>query len=862
MRFISPFRYGVLSLFAALGMVAIVSAPPDTASGLLVGRMLELHLVLELFAIVIAALVVTVSWHTFDRQQDSSANALLAGFVVVIGCDLMHALTYEGMPPLFTESSTPQAIFFWLMGRSFEVLTLGAVTAGLVLRWPRVAFLCVGLTVAVATIAFGSFALDLFPVTFVPGEGVTPFKAGYEYVLVALNGLLALALWRRAKREQSRQHALLALSCLFMGVGGFAFTDYVAPSDFQNVVGHLYKVVAYALLYRATFITSIRAPFEALRLSEARVRESQARMHMLGANLPHSVLYQLVMEADGRRRFTEVSDSVERVCGVTVVEVLANPLAMYGKIHKDDLAALAATEQRCVEALQVFDFEARFCRPDGSVRRVHLVSAPRALDGGAIVWDGLLTDVTDRTEAQEARRRLEQQLSEAQKMESIGTLASGIAHDFNNVLAAILGNARMANEDLEDGNQTEVSLCLDQIIKASDRARNLVDRILSFSRRDAVRSLVQPLLPVVRESLSLLRSTLPAGVQLLECIDDPEASAEIDRTQMEQVLLNLCTNAWHALGDKGGRIEVRLGTVVLDAAASIPLGLLPGRHVRLSVQDDGMGMDEQVRQRIFEPFFTTKPVGKGTGLGLSVVHAIVRSHDGAIGVHSEPGQGTRFDVFIPASFSATVSAPASRPGPQPDSERSCGERVLLIEDDLLMSSMLKKLLARHGYGVSHHSDTELAMAAVRADPQAFDVLVTDYNMPHHSGLEMITAIRRIRPGLPTILISGYVSDELRASAAAHGVRHVLEKTRSLDELVKLLADTLHPAGAKVAEAELAGVTRQRSGPSQSSASSSQSELPTASQRSSSLLSESSFGSSSLSSEPSSESSSELSSESP
>ncbi len=795
-----PYRYGLLSLMAVLGMVAIVNAPPDTARGLLSGRMLELHLVLELFAIVIATLVVVVSWHTFDRQQDHSANALLAGFVAVIGFDLMHALTYDGMPPLLTESSTPRAIFFWLMGRSFEVLTLGAVAAGLALRWPRTALLGIGLALAVAIIAFGSFSLDRFPVTFVPGVGVTPFKAGYEYVLVGFNGLLALVLWRRAKREQSRQHALLALSCLCMGLGGFAFTAYVTPSDFQNVVGHLYKVAAYALLYRATFITSIRAPFEALRISEAQVRESQARMHMLGANLPHSVLYQLVMEADGRRRFTEVSDSVARVCGVTVAEVLADPIAMYGLVHPDDVAALAVAEQRCAEALQVFDVEARFCRPDGSVRRMHLVSAPRALGEGRIVWDGLLTDVTDRTEAQEARRRLEQQLGEAQKMESIGTLASGIAHDFNNVLAAILGNAHMAREDLKSGRPADVSLSLDQIIKASDRARNLVDRILSFSRRDGARRQVQPLLPVLRESLSLLRSTLPAGVQLIECIDDPEASAEIDRTQLEQVLLNLCTNAWHALGERDGRIEVRLGSVALDAAASMPLGLLPGRHARLSVQDNGSGMSEPVRQRIFEPFFTTKPVGKGTGLGLSVVHGIVRSHDGAIDVHSQPGQGTRFDIFIPTPPGTVAPTLAADAAAQPDSERGRGEHVLLIEDDLLMSAMLEKLLTRHGYRVSHHSDPDQAMAAVRADPQAFDIVVTDYNMPRHSGLDVITTIRRLRPGLPTILISGYVSDELRARAAAQGVCHVLEKTRALDQLVTLLAQTLRSAGAQVEEA--------------------------------------------------------------
>jgi CheY-like chemotaxis protein len=227
------------------------------------------------------------------------------------------------------------------------------------------------------------------------------------------------------------------------------------------------------------------------------------------------------------------------------------------------------------------------------------------------------------------------------------------------------------------------------------------------------------------------------------------------------------------------------------------LGLLPGRHVRLSVQDNGSGMSEQERQRIFEPFFTTKPVGKGTGLGLSVVHGIVRAHDGAIGVHSQPGQGTRFDVFIPASPGAAAPILAPGAAAQPDAGRGRGESVLLIEDDLLTSVMLKKLLARHGYRVLHHSDPEQALAAVRADPQAFDIVVTDYNMPQHSGIDVITAIRRMRPDLPTILVSGYVSDELRARAVAQGVCHVLEKTRVLDELVTLLADTL--VGAQVAE---------------------------------------------------------------
>ena len=782
-------KYGSISLLALLGMLVIVSVSPDTARGPLVGRMLELHLVLELFAIVIASMVVAVSWHTFDRRPDPAATTLMTGFTVVIACDLMHALTYEGMPPLLTESSTQQAIFFWLLGRTFEVLTLGAVALGLLLRGPRLVLLAIGLAVAGATVAFGSYALDLFPVTFVRGSGVTPFKAGYEYALMGLNASLAVLLWRRARRKNSRQYALLALSCLFMAFGGFAFTAYVTPSDFQNVVGHLYKVGAYACLYRATFMNSIEAPYVALQASEALVRESQTRIQTLCANLPNSVVYQVVLEADGHRRFTQVSDSAEHVCGLRVRDLVEDPQAICRWIHPDDMPMVVAEEQRCAKTLEVFDVEARFLRPDGAVRRMHLVSAPRRMTDGRIVWDGVLTDVTERTEAQEARRRLEQQLGEAQKLESIGTLASGIAHDFNNVLAAILGNAHMAREDLKDGRPADASLCLDQIVKAGDRARSLVDRILTFSRHNAPQRQVQRLLPIVHETLALLRSTLPAGVELVEIARDPDVCADVDRTQFEQILLNLCTNSWHALGEKGGRIEVRLDSRVVDA--QVPgLTLPPGSYACLTVEDNGCGMPAQVMQRIFDPFFTTKPAGKGTGLGLSVVHGIVKEHGGSISVDTLPDRGTRIDICFPVPPGLTA-APAEPAEPvRAETGGGRGERVLLLEDDPLMSSMLEKLLLRHGYQVDFYNDPERAIAAVRADPQAFDLMVTDYNMPKLSGLDAISAIWQLSPAMPAVLISGYVSDELRTRAAAQGVVHVLEKPRSLEHLAKLLPQLL------------------------------------------------------------------------
>ncbi len=800
-------KYAAAAAAAVAGMLLIVNAPALTSRSLLDGRMLSVHLVLELFAIVIAALIVTVSWHTFDRRADHAARALVAGFTVVATCDLLHALTYQGMPAFLTASSTPRAIFFWLMARSFEVLTLGLIALHAVPALSRNVSLALGATAALAVVAFGSYAIDRFPATFVDSVGVTPFKARYEYTLALLNVLVAALLWRRAQRDDSRQLRLLALSSFLMGVGGFAFTSYVAPSDFQNIAGHLYKVVAYALLYQATFLASIRAPYEALQASEGQLRDSRARIATLSANLPQSVLYQVVRGHDGTMRFTEVSDAIERINGLRPEQVLHDPMAWYGQIHPEDLPALEAAEQRSAETMLVFDCEARLRRADGSQRRMHFVSAPRRLDDGRIAWDGVQTDVTERVEARDIRRGLELQLREAQKMELVGTFASGIAHDFNNVLGAILGNAAMVGDDVRRGATAEALHGIEQIHKAGDRARLLVRQILTFSRRERAERVSQLLQPMVAESLALLRATLPANVEVQLQVAAPQARALVDRTQIEQIVLNLCSNAWQAMGERGGRIVVRLDETVLDGEAAMRLGLVPGRHVCLGVEDNGSGMDAATRQRIFEPFFTTKPKGRGTGLGLSVVHGIVQEHEGAITVQSSPGQGTRFEIHLPA-LAAPAGHTASADATSPAAVDGAGLRVLYLDDDEIMALMVERLLQRAGFAVTCLQEPQAAIDALGAMPPAFDLLVTDYNMPLLSGLDVLRAARQARPGLPAVLTSGSVNDTLRAQALALGVAEVLEKQHTLEALAPAIAR----AWASAAAAPAAARTWAASGP--------------------------------------------------
>ena len=386
------------------------------------------------------------------------------------------------------------------------------------------------------------------------------------------------------------------------------------------------------------------------------------------------------------------------------------------------------------------------------------------------------------------RSSLEAQLRESQRIESLGTLAGGIAHDFNNILAAILGNVALAREDLGADHPAQGSL--EQIRKASSRARDLVQQILAFGRRQPHALVNQALQPLVHEAMALLHSTLPASVALERQLASEPLHALADATHMQQVLMNLCTNAWHALQGEPGRIMVGLEPLRVDAdTARVGGGLAPGRYAHLWVQDSGCGMDETTKARIFEPFFTTKPTGQGTGLGLSVVHGIVTAHHGAIRVDSAPGQGTCVHLYLPATDPEPLAPPAP-PSTEPGALQGSGQHVLYVDDDEVIVLMVERLLVQAGYRVTIFTDGSEAVAAVRADPLSFDLIVTDYNMPGFTGLDVARAVAAIQPGLPVVISSGYISEDLQRQATAAGARSLMHKQNTLEELARLVRSTL------------------------------------------------------------------------
>jgi PAS domain S-box-containing protein len=387
------------------------------------------------------------------------------------------------------------------------------------------------------------------------------------------------------------------------------------------------------------------------------------------------------------------------------------------------------------------------------------------------------------------RKQAEDLLRESQKMEAIGTLAGGIAHDFNNVLAGILGNVSLALEDLDPAHPACARL--QQIEKSGLRGRKLVQQILAFARRQPKRLVQTALGPLARDAVDMLRTTLPSSAQLALVLHPQPVHAVVDPTQVAQVVMNLVTNAWQALPDRTGRIEVGIEPVLLDVADAQRLGCQAlERHVHLWVRDDGIGMDETTRARIFEPFFTTKAPGAGTGLGLSVTRGIVAEHGGCVLVDSSPGAGSTFHVYLPA---CETPAAAGEPTALREAARAQGERILYVDDDDVIVMMVEAMLHRLGYRVYTCNDAQQALELVGSDPAAIDVVVTDFNMPGSSGLEVARALGRIRPGLPVVIASGNITPQLEREAALAGVPALLQKQDLAEELGPLLQRLLHPA---------------------------------------------------------------------
>jgi PAS domain S-box-containing protein len=394
--------------------------------------------------------------------------------------------------------------------------------------------------------------------------------------------------------------------------------------------------------------------------------------------------------------------------------------------------------------------------------------------GGIVVYTEVITD----------RIRAEETMRQAQKMEAMGALAGGIAHDFNNLLFPIIGNAEMALEDYPEDSPLRDSL--QQIYTGAVRARELVQQILAFSRQEKSEQIRMKAQPIVKEALKLIRSTIPTTIAIRQHISPNCGPVTADPVQIHQILMNLATNAFHAMEEEGGTLTVGLETCRLDSPARINPALLPGNYACLTVTDTGKGMDQKTLKKIFDPFFTTKKRGKGTGMGLSVVHSIVTAMNGAVQVDSQPGHGTEFRVYLPI-----VETESDR---DPDTFRQSfmtggNERILLVDDEKPVAAMETQILSRMGYKVTAFTDSIEALAAFKNDPDRFDLVITDVAMPNMSGDKLAEALKRIKPDIPILLCTGYSERMTPETVRKLGVSGFLTKpmlTRDLDRTLRTI----------------------------------------------------------------------------
>jgi signal transduction histidine kinase len=414
-----------------------------------------------------------------------------------------------------------------------------------------------------------------------------------------------------------------------------------------------------------------------------------------------------------------------------------------------------------------------------------VISAIRDHEGKLVGIHGVSRDITERKRAEEEKKGLEAQLAQAQKLESIGTLAGGIAHDFNNILSAIIGYTELAMDDVSDPKKARSNL--KEVLKAGDRAKNLVHQILAFSRQTETKHSPLALQTIIKETIKMMRSVIPATIEIRQNFID-SGIVMSDATQIHQIMMNLCTNAVHAMDKTGGVLEVSLKRVSVNGDAEIHnLDLSPGSYLRLSVSDNGQGMTPEVMARIFDPYFTTKEVGRGTGLGLSVVHGIVKSHGGVITCKSTPGEGTIFDVYLPE-----IDTGKEKLEPLEKESLPTGtERILFVDDEPVLIDLTKKRLENLGYTVITRTSSIEALELFRNNPDKFDLVITDMTMPAMTGDKLTQKMMEIRQDIPIILCTGYSELISEEKAKKIGVKEFIMKPIVIEELAKTIRDVLN-----------------------------------------------------------------------
>ncbi|NLW68037.1 MAG: PAS domain S-box protein [Bacteriovoracaceae bacterium] len=477
------------------------------------------------------------------------------------------------------------------------------------------------------------------------------------------------------------------------------------------------------------------------------------------------------------------SPAFEKIFGYPCAELYRNPGSWFECVHPQDKHQVMQIIRG--DRKDAMDFECRIVRPDGAIRWIRLKASP-VIDheGNTVMLSGITEDITETKHAEQDKKIYEERLARAQKLEAIGTLAGGIAHDFNNILSIIIGYTELAlDEAREDGT---VERCLKEVLRAGDRAKDLVDQILTFSRQARTEKKPVHVQLIVKEAMKLLRSSFPSTIAITLDIDPNTPAVFADPTQIHQVVMNLCTNAYQAMLDSGGTLAVSMAPVEMnEACAQLAPRISAGSYLKLTVSDTGHGMSKETMRRIFDPFFTTRAIGRGTGLGLATVHGIVSDLSGAISVSSTPGKGSIFEVYLPAFHVGHEEKTDHEHPPHPGN----GERILIVDDESALLMLARNMIEQMGYSVTVSSSGSEALQVFSRDPDAFDLVITDQTMPLLIGIDLTCKLLAIRNDIPVILVTGCSEAVSPEQARKKGVKVYLEKPFTR----KALADAISRA---------------------------------------------------------------------
>ena len=529
-------------------------------------------------------------------------------------------------------------------------------------------------------------------------------------------------------------------------------------------------------------------------LAKEALRKSEGRYRTLVESSTDAILMM-----DNERRIVSCNRAFLDLFGYKMNEVEGEPIRI---IHKSDDSFRSFAEMFYPMSKEVGFFRAgyEFITKDGTILPVETVTSNIKSDDGSTI--GYVSIIRDMTE----HKRLEAQLRRAQRMEAISTLAGGIAHDFNNILSAVMGYGQLAQMKLDPDSEPYADL--KEVLQATNRARLLIRQILAIGGDQEQERQSMQLKYTVKEALKLLRSTLPSTIEIRETYEPDVGIINADPTQMHQVIMNLCTNAGHAMEKSGGILEVRLRNAEFglrpigayppawkpygleaapEGARNAEQNVPPGLYLKLTVSDTGRGMEPQVLEKIFDPYFTTKEKGEGTGIGLSVVHGIVTQHGGAITVESEQGKGSTFHVYLPLTQREQEQPEVQEETPLPKGN----ERILFIDDEAALANMGKQMLMRLGYDVTSMTSSIEALALFRKDTKQFDLVITDTTMPHMPGDTLAQEMMKIRPDIPVVISTGHSKRISPEKAEEMGIKGFLMKPLAMRDLAETVRKVLN-----------------------------------------------------------------------